>query len=278
MSFRPPGGASSIPRGVYLLDIVNSSLLLPLILDFLKERRHRRESEDFCEFKAWLYENIERLVSESEGLFDVIRKSQDVHEEKLNEILKKLDVIATDISGPSIDQLYSALDAGERTLLEQMFLLIVEEPGSNGQVDLNSYSPDAQRLEELGLAQVHESSASYGASLTDAGAVLGWSLFDAETLTLFEEALETRLTDRSYTMRLGSLTDGLNISDSLALHYMRLLAHSGFLSLEDNTWPPSQALIWNATESFVRSPPRAADLVKLRLSEYKRMWTATSQK
>lgn len=250
------------------MDVLSTSLLLPLILDFLKERRQRGESEDFAEFKIWLSENIDQLASKSADSFDLIRQSQDLQHGKLDEVLNKLDKIVVELAGPSIDQLWLALEPGERNLLKRMFSVLCEQPESDGHIDLGAYSSDAQCLNERGLAQVRESTASYGVALTDSGAVLGWAQFDSKSLSVFEAALKRSVPDRSATMRLANLTRGLNIPDSLALKYLKLLSEADLLALEDGFWPPGQSLVYNVSESFRQNPPQAADLLKSSLPEY----------
>ena len=252
------------------MDVFSTSLLLPLILDFLKERRHSGESEDFSEFRFWLSENIDRLISESADSFDAIRQSQNLQEGQLEEILKRLDTITIKLTGPSINQLWSALEPNERGLLKRMFSVLRKEPDSDGHVDLGKYSSDAQRLNERGLAQIRESSASYVVALTDAGAVLCWAQLDSEKLAEFEAALKVALPDGSATTRLECITEGLNIPDSLALNYIKLLSNSNLLELDDNTWPPGQSLIYNVTESLRQNLPKVTDVLNSLLPETRR--------
>jgi len=250
------------------MDILSTSLLLPLILDFLKERRHRGESEDFDDFKTWLSANIDRLIAESANSFEAIRKSQELQEGRLDEILIKLDKLVIGIEGPSINQIWSALAPSERDLLEKMFSKVRKDSDADGHLDLGKYSPDAQRLEERGLARVRESTASYGVTLTDCGAVLSWAMLDRDSLDRFESALRNGLPDRSATMRLGNLTKELDIPDGLALRYVELLAQADLVDLQANTWPPGQSLIYNVSESFRQNPPQTIDLLKVGLPEF----------
>jgi hypothetical protein len=234
-----------------------------LVADFLKVRQERGESCDAAAFHEWLRsEAVPRLLEQSAQTFQTVVSMKATQTERYDELLAHVLAIRRALSGPTTADVWSQLSDLDQRLLRIVYEKAREEPFEHSDCtelteslhqDSRSIAKSARYLSERGLLKLAEYSGGQSVAPQAEGVCLAWAIANPLEHSDGIRRLTAALPLDEATDRLETLAVQAQLPIGLVYFVVSEWAREGHMTFEDDATPWEGGLIYNVSESFLRS-------------------------
>jgi len=240
-----------------------------LAADFLKAHEHRTGSQATKEFETWLKEEVfPALIARSEQALKTVVSLKAHHHQQYETLLEHILAIRQAVAAPTPIEVWNKLQEWDRQLLKYVFDRVRDDPlvnfsGSMLQNDLGRNGAElvaaARYLDEVGWLSFEPYSGEWFVSPRPTGIDLSWSVSDPQDHEDAMIRLTKALPEDGQATRLQKLASEARVPLGLTYFVICKWASEHLLKFDDNASPFEQGLIYNVSQSFIRSSRAHSD-------------------